>query len=84
MEDYCYQDNMGIMDEIIQSLMMTRTIEDIEGYEEAIQMTFLKMFPCANEQATIIEKLFHEYAADYTVKEWYESLFKIPIEERLD
>ena len=64
--------------------MITRTIEEIEGFDKALTMTFLKMFPTVTHDGDIIEGMYNEYCKEYTVKEWYESLFKIGIQKRED
>ena len=80
-KEHIYEDNLHIIDVVIDELMLVRTIEEIEDFEKAVMMTFLKMFPTVNPQADIIEGMFKKYCEDYTVKVWYESLFKIPIEK---
>lgn len=80
-KEHRYEDNLHIIDVIINELMLVRTIEEITEFDKAVNITFLKMFPSVNPQADIIEGLFRDYCEDYTVKVWYESLFKIPIEK---
>jgi len=80
-KEHRYEDNLHIIDVIIDELMLVRTIEEITEFDKAVNITFLKMFPTVNPQADIIEGLFRDYCKDYTVKVWYESLFKIPIEK---
>lgn len=81
--EYAYQDNMGIMDYIINELMIVKTTQEIERFDKAIMITFLSMFPSVSKKGDIIERMFNDYCDDYTVKEWYESLFKIQITKRL-
>ena len=76
---YDYEDNPHIINEIINELMIVRTIQEIEEFNRALQMTYLKMFPTVSEQGDIIEGMFNDYVSDHNVKEWYESLFKINI-----
>ena len=59
--------------------MIIRTTQEIEKYSKALTITFLTMFPYQSEQGDIIEKMFRKYSEEHTVKEWYESLFKIKI-----
>lgn len=80
-KEHKYEDNLHIMDMVIDELMMVRTIQEIEKFDKALQMTFLKMFPTVNPQADVIEEMFKEYCGDYNISEWYESLFKIPIKK---
>jgi len=81
-QEYTYESNMEIMDHIINELMIVRTIQEIEGFDKALRITFLTMFPTVSEKGDIIEKMFNDYCEDYTVKEWYESLFKVKITKR--
>lgn len=76
---YSYSNNMDIMETIIDRLMIIRTTQEIEKFEKALTITFLSMFPYQSEQGDIIEKMFRKYSEEHTVKEWYESLFKIKI-----
>jgi|TARA_B100001093_G_scaffold507385_1_gene567860 hypothetical protein len=80
--DYTYEDNMEVMDHIINELMIVRTIQEIKGFDRATMITFLTMFPTVSEKGDIIEEMFNKYCDDYTVKEWYESLFKVEITKR--
>ena len=80
-KEHTYENNLHIMDMVIDELMMVRTIQEIEKFDKALQMTFLKMFPTVNPKADIIEEMFKEYCGDYNISEWYESLFKIPIKK---
>lgn len=79
---YTYEENMHLIDHIINELMIVRTIQEIEGFDKALMMTFLSMFPSVSEKGEIIEGMFNNYCVDHTVKEWYESLFKIEITKR--
>jgi len=81
-KEYIYQENMEVMDHIINELMIVRTIQEIEVFDKALMITFLTMFPSVSEKGDIIERLFKDYCDDHTVKEWYESLFKIEITKR--
>ena len=81
-KEYTYKDNMGVMDHIINELMIVRTTQEIEGFDKALKITFLTMFPSVSEKGDIIERMFNDYCDDYTVKEWYESLFKVKITKR--
>ena len=81
-KEYTYEDNMEVMDHIINELMIVRTTQEIEGFNKAIMITYLSMFPSVSEKGDIIEKMFNDYCDDHTVKEWYESLFKIEITKR--
>jgi hypothetical protein len=80
--DYTYENNMEVMDKVIDELMIVRTIQEIESFDKAVKYAFLGMFPTVSKKGDIIEKLFKDYCNDFTVKEWYESLFKIPITKR--
>lgn len=82
MSKYHYKNNMHIIDHIINELMIERTITETKEYKDAIGNVYLKMFPCVSEQAKYVEEMFDDYANDYTVKEWYESLFHHPIKNR--
>ena len=79
---YTYEENMHLMDHLINELMIVRTTQEIEGFDKATMITFLTMFPSVSEKGDIIEKMFNDYCDDYTVKEWYESLFKVKITKR--
>jgi hypothetical protein len=79
--EYGYENNQHIMDVVLDELMLARTIQEITDFDKAVMMVFLSMFPTVNPQADIIEKMFKDYCEDYTVRVWYESLFKIPIEK---
>jgi len=79
---YTYEENMHLMDHLINELMIVRTTQEIEGFDKAIMITFLTMFPSVSEKGDIIEKMFNDYCDDYTGKEWYESLFKVKITKR--
>ncbi|MDB0072894.1 hypothetical protein N9E79_01290 [bacterium] len=81
-EEYTYENNVEVMDHIINELMIVRTTQEIKGFDKALMITFLTMFPTASEKGDIIERMFNDYCDDYTVKEWYESLFKIPLVKR--
>ncbi len=81
-KEYTYEDNMEVMDHIINELMIVRTTQEIEGFDKALMITYLSMFPSVSEKGDIIEKMFNDYCDDHTVKEWYESLFKIEITKR--
>jgi hypothetical protein len=81
-QEYTYESNMEIMDHIINELMIVRTIQEIEGFDKALRITFLTMFPTVSEKGDIIEKMFNDYCEDYTFKECYESLFKVKITKR--
>jgi len=78
-KDYTYEDNMHVIDEIINELILVRTVQEIENFETAKMNLMLQMFPCVSEQGDIIEGMFDKYIEENTIKEWYESLFKIPI-----
>tara|TARA_R110000803_G_scaffold169127_1_gene232156 strand:+ start:2084 stop:2338 length:255 start_codon:yes stop_codon:yes gene_type:complete len=78
-KEYTYEDNMEVMDHIINELMIVRTTQEIEEFDKALMITYLSMFPSVSEKGDIIEKMFNDYCDDHTVKEWYESLFKIEI-----
>ena len=80
-KDYKYQDNMHVIEKILDNLMITRTIQEIKEFDKSIQMVYLQMFPCGNEQADIVEDMFNKYSQDYNVKQWYESLFKIKLKK---
>lgn len=80
-KDYKYQDNMHVIEKILDNLMITRTIQEIKEFDKSIQMVYLQMFPCVNEQADIVEDMFNKYSQDYNVKQWYESLFKIKLKK---
>ena len=80
--EYTYQENMEVMDHIINELMIVRTTQEIEGFDRAVMITFLTMFPSVSEKGDIIERMFNDYCDDHTVKEWYESLFKVKITKR--
>ncbi len=80
--EYTYKDNMGVMDHIINELMIVRTTQEIEEFDKSVMITFLTMFPSVSEKGDIIERMFNDYCDDYTVKEWYESLFKVKITKR--
>lgn len=79
--EYDYRDNMGIIDHIINELMIVRTIQEIEVFDKALMITFLTMFPSVSEKGDIIERMFNDYCDEHTVKEWYESTFKIPLKK---
>jgi len=81
-KEYTYEDNMEVMDHIINELMIVRTTQEIEGFDKALMITYLSMFPSVSEKGDIIERMFNDYCDDHTVKEWYESLFKIEITKR--
>ena len=81
-EEYTYENNVEVMDHIINELMIVRTTQEIKGFDKALMITFLTMFPTASEKGDIIERMFNDYCDDYTVKEWYESLFKISLVKR--
>tara|TARA_R110000772_G_scaffold217404_1_gene327831 strand:- start:416 stop:670 length:255 start_codon:yes stop_codon:yes gene_type:complete len=81
-KEYHYENNLNVMEIITDKLMMTRVIQEIEVFDKALQMTFLQMFPCASDEGDVIESMYRDYCKDYTVKEWYESLFKIEIKKR--
>lgn len=81
-KEYTYEDNMEVMDHIINELMIVRTTQEIEEFDKALMITYLSMFPSVSEKGDIIEKMFNDYCDDHTVKEWYESLFKIEITKR--
>jgi|TARA_R110000744_G_C19042976_1_gene526883 hypothetical protein len=81
-KEYTYEDNMEVMDHIINELMIVRTTQEIEGFDKALMITYLSMFPSVSEKGDIIEKMFNDYCDDHTVKEWYESLFKVEIMKR--
>lgn len=74
-----YKDNMHIVDHILNELMICRTIQEIEEFEKAKSITYLKLFPFVNDKAEAVEFLFNDYCKDFNVKEWYESLFKIEL-----
>lgn len=80
-KDYKYQDNMHVIEKVLDNLMITRTIQEIKEFDKSIQMVYLQMFPCVNEQADIVEDMFNKYSQDYNVKQWYESLFKIKLKK---
>ena len=81
-KEYTYKDNMEVMDHIINELMIVRTTQEIEGFYKALMITYLSMFPSVSEKGDIVERMFNAYCDDYTVKEWYESLFKVEITKR--
>ena len=81
-KEYTYEDNMEVMDHIINELMIVRTTQEIEGFDKALMIAYLSMFPSVSEKGDIIERMFNDYCDDHTVKEWYESLFKIEITKR--
>ena len=81
-KEYTYEDNMEVMDHIINELMIVRTTQEIEEFDKALMITYLSMFPSVSEKGDIIEKMFNDYCDDHTVKEWYESLFKVEIMKR--
>ena len=81
-KEYTYEDNMEVMDHIINELMIVRTTQEIEEFDKALMITYLSMFPSVSEKGDIIEKMFNDYCDDHTVKEWYESLFKVGIMKR--
>ncbi len=81
-KEYTYEDNMEVMDHIINELMIVRTTQEIEEFDKALMITYLSMFPSVSEKGDIIEKMFNDYCDDHTVKEWYESLFKVEIRKR--
>ena len=81
-KEYTYKDNMEVMDHIINELMIVRTTQEIEGFDKATMITFLTMFPSVSEKGDIIERMSNDYCDDNTVKEWYESLFKVKITKR--
>ena len=81
-KEYQYEDNMHIIDHIINEFIITRTTQEIEDFDKASTMVFLKLFPCVNEQADIIEGMWDIYVKEHTVKEWYNSLFKKEIKKR--
>ena len=81
-KEYTYEDNMEVMDHIINELMIVRTTQEIEGFDKALMITYLSMFPSVSEKGDIIERMFNDYCDDHTVKEWYESLFKVEIMKR--
>lgn len=76
MTEHTYEDHMNVMDYLINELIITRTIQETEKFEMAVSMLMLQQFPYVSEEGEIIENMFKEYCKDYTVKEWYESLFK--------
>lgn len=79
---YSYTNNMDIIETIVDRLIIVRTTQEIEKFDKALTMTFLSMFPYQSKKGDIIEEMFREYSKEYTVKEWYESLFKIKIVKR--
>ncbi len=79
---YSYSNNMDIIDTIIDRLIIIRTTQEIKKFDKALTITFLSMFPYQSEQGDIIEKMFRKYSKEHTVKEWYESLFKVKIEKK--
>jgi len=81
-KEYTYEDNMEVMDHIINELMIVRTTQEIEEFDKALMITYLSMFPSVSEKGDIIERMFNDYCDDHTVKEWYESLFKVEIMKR--
>ena len=81
-KEYTYEDNMEVVDHIINELMIVRTTQEIEEFDKALMITYLSMFPSVSEKGDIIEKMFNDYCDDHTVKEWYESLFKVEIMKR--
>lgn len=81
-KEYTYQENMEVMDHIINELMIVRTTQEIEVFDKALMITFLTMFPSVSEKGDIIERMFNDYCDEHTVKEWYESLFKVKITKR--
>ena len=81
-KEYTYEDNMEVMDHIINELMIVRTTQEIEEFDKALMITYLSMFPSVSEKGDIIENMFNDYCDDHTVKEWYESLFKVEIMKR--
>jgi len=80
-KEHRYEDNIHIMDMVINELMIVRTIEEVEEFDKAVRVAFLKMFPTVHPQSDIIEEMFKGYCSDYNVGEWYESLFKVPIKK---
>ena len=62
--------------------MIVRTTQEIEEFDKALMITYLSMFPSVSEKGDIIERMFNDYCDDHTVKEWYESLFKVEIMKR--
>lgn len=74
--EHQYKDNMHIIDHIINELMIIRVTEEIEDFDKASSILFLKLFPYVSEKANIIEGMWENYVKEHTVKEWYDSLFK--------
>lgn len=81
-KEYKYEDNMHIIDHIINELMIIRTTEEIEDFDKASSILFLKLFPYVSEKADVVEGIWKDYVKDHTVKEWYNSLFKKEIKKR--
>jgi hypothetical protein len=81
--DYCYQDNMHIIEEIVNLLHSRRCVALFDNYESAIQDIFLYMYPCTgNEQEPIIRNLWKQFEDDSNIKEWFYSDCRISIEKK--